>query len=199
MAEAYPLHWPVGWPRTDRWRRESGRFQAKMAASRQHLMDEIRRMGGRYPVLSTNVELRRDGLPYANQREPDDPGVAVYFEYDGKQMVFACDRWRTVAANVRAIGKSIEAIRGIERWGASDMMERAFAAFEALPPPGEEKPPSCWSVLDITPAADVQAIEAAYRHAARKAHPDAGGSDAAMSRVNWARDQALKIAKGDAA
>src|SRR3546814_3202380 len=82
-AEAFPLAWPVGWPRVAR--RKSAPFGMTMAAARDHLMNELRLMGARYPVLSTNVELRRDGLPYAIKREPDDPGVAVYFEWHGKQ------------------------------------------------------------------------------------------------------------------
>lgn len=133
-------------------------------------------MGARYPVLSTNVELRRDGLPYANQREPSDPGVAVYFEWHGKQMTFACDRWDKVRDNVRAIGKTIEAIRSIERWGASDMMEHAFSAFEALPAPGSCVSLSCWAVLDIPPGSPLADIERAYRAKAKDAHPDRGGT-----------------------
>lgn len=154
-------------------------------------------MGGRYIVLSTNVELRRDGLPYANQPEPSDSGVAVYFERKGKQMVFACDRWDRVKDNLRAIEKTIEAMRGIERWGASDMLERAFSAFEALPPPSAQATRTWRQVLGFpnnTPIEEVDkaAIDALYRNRARECHPDTGGSDAAMSELNAARVAALK-------
>lgn len=137
-------------------------------------------------MLSTNLPLRRDGMPYAGVKAPADPGVAVYFERKGLQMVFACDRFRTVASNMRAIQRTIEAIRGIERWGASDMMERSLQAFEALPPPG-----SCWSILGLKPGAKTAEIEAAYRKQAMTAHPDRGGSDAAMAKLNQARIDAL--------
>ena len=188
-AQAYPLHWPAGWPRVTR--RASAAFGLSFAAARDHLFDELRRMGARYIVLSTNVELRRDGLPYANFREPDDVGVAVYFEWHGKQMTFACDRWSKVKDNVRAIGKTIEALRGIERWGASDMMERAFSAFEALPAPGTTAPITCWDVLGVPQGSDNATINAAYRAKARAAHPDAGGTEAEMAALNAARDMAL--------
>lgn len=92
-------------------------------------------MHGRLPVISTNIELRIDGLPYSRQRPISDHGVAVYFTRNGRQMVFACDRWDKIEHNMRAITKTIEAMRGIERWGSSDLMERAFAGFEALPAP----------------------------------------------------------------
>jgi len=140
--------------------------------------------------LSTNVPLRRDGLPYSLQREPEDRGVAVYFLWHGKTMVFACDRWNKVEDNVRAVTKTIEAIRGIERWGASEMMERAFTAFEALPPPR-----SCWDILGVSPYATAADISAAYHTKARTMHPDVGGSEAAMSELNRANDEAIRISK----
>jgi hypothetical protein len=101
-------------------------------------------------------------------------------------MVFACDKWRTVQDNMRAIQRTIEAIRGIERWGASEMMERAFAAFEALPPPK-----SCWDILGVRPGSPRDEIEAAYRAKAKRTHPDAGGSTTAMADLNRARSEAL--------
>ena len=77
MPEAHPLAWPEGRPRTKRPQRS--RFDVGFANARDELFDEIRRLGGSVPVLSTNVELRRDGLPYASRPEPDDSGAAVYF------------------------------------------------------------------------------------------------------------------------
>src|SRR3546814_10988664 len=115
-AEAFPLAWPFGWPRVAR--RKSAPFGMTMAAARDHLMNELRLMGARYPVLSTNAELRRDGLPYAIKREPDDPGFADHFEWHGKTMTFACDRRDTVRDTVRAVGKTIAAISGKKGWGA---------------------------------------------------------------------------------
>lgn len=192
MAEAWPLHWPEGIKRTKS--PQQSRFDASFVQSRDGIFEEIRKIGGRYPVLSTNIELRRDGLPYASQPEPRDPGVAVYFERRGKQMVFACDRWTRVKDNMRAIQKTIEAIRGIERWGATEMLERAFSAFEALPPPGAQRERTWREVLGFSPASkpDREGIEIEYRSRAKKAHPDAGGSDQAMSELNAARAAAIK-------
>lgn len=184
-VEAYPLHWPAGWPRTKL--PQSSRFDGTFARIRDELFAEIGKLGGRYPVLSTNIPLKRDGMPYVPQKEPADTGVAVYFERRGRQMVFACDKWNRVRDNMRAIQRTIEAIRGIERWGASEMMERAFQAFEALPPPQ-----SCWDILGLRPGASRDAIEKAYREKARRAHPDAGGSNHAMAELNRARDEAMR-------
>jgi hypothetical protein len=76
-------------------------------------------MGGTGVILSTNIPLRNDGLPYANSREPNDPGVAVYFRYQKRDLCFACDAYTSVRENAYAIAKTVEALRGIERWGAS--------------------------------------------------------------------------------
>lgn len=183
-VEAYPLAWPQGWPRTKS--PQGSRFDGTFARIRDELWAEIGKLGGRYPTLSTNLPLKRDGMPYAGQKEPADPGVAVYFERRGRQMVFACDKWSKVQDNMRAIQRTIEAIRGIERWGASEMMERAFQAFEALPPPQ-----SCWSILGVRPGASNEEVQAAYRAKAKAAHPDAGGTAHAMAELNRARDEAL--------
>jgi hypothetical protein len=111
-VDAYPLQWPQGRPRT-RTRAESalGKFPYHRAAG--DVRTEIERLGGKNIVISTNLQLRQDGLPYANQRMPNDPGVAVYFTYKGKQTCFACDRWNRIEHNLRAIFKTIEALRGI--------------------------------------------------------------------------------------
>ena len=182
MTEAYPLAWPSHRPRISR--RERSRFKVTFAKARDELFNELRLMNARLPVLSTNVALRQNGLPYANQPEPDDPGVAIYFERNGRQMAFSCDRWDRVRDNVQAVRHTIGALRGLDRWGTGDMVEAAFTGFEALPAPD-------WrGHLGLGPAATLDDAETAYRSRARSAHPDAGGSADAMARLNSAVSQA---------
>jgi hypothetical protein len=184
VTQAYPLQWPAGVPRTPPGKRSQSLFTTTLKAATEDVLREIRLLGGRLPVISANLELRNDGLPYANQKQPADVGVAVYFQRKGEGLSFACDRWAKVEHNLRAIMKTIEAIRGIERWGSSDLMERAFTAFTALPAPEQ-----WWQVLGVAQSATAAEIDTAYREKARAAHPDTGGSDAAMARLNAARDQ----------
>jgi hypothetical protein len=186
--EAYPLCWPAGWKRTDRWNREQSKFKASFVAARDELMKEIGRLrSDRYygddVVLSSNVALRQDGLPLANQRKPEDPGVAVYFQYKGKAMSFACDKYYDVWENMVAIRKTIEAIRGIERWGASEMMERAFTGFTALADEG------WWTVLDVDRSAAYETVLESYRACRSKHHPDKGGCAEKFDHVQRAWEQ----------
>lgn len=165
--EAYPLCWPEGWSRSSH--QIQSKFKTTFAIARDCLFDEIRRMGGANPVLSTNVELRLDGIPYASRKAPEDCGVAVYFEYKKKPLVFASDKWNTVADNIQAIRKTIEALRGIERWGASDMMERAFTGFAALP---DFSSRTWYQVLGVFESASLGEVKSAYSRLRMKHHPD---------------------------
>jgi hypothetical protein len=195
MVEAYPLYWPEGWKRTLSWQRTHSRFKIGFATSRDFLIAEVKRLGGTQIILSTNVRLRGDGLPYASEREPEDGGAAVYFTYKKNPMCFACDRYKTVKENLTAIGKTIEALRGMERWGASDMMERAFRGFAQLP---DKTGRDWWDVLQVRRDSSREVIEANFRRLAIDRHPDHGGSSDAMSELNQARAHALTEISGRA-
>lgn len=180
--EAFPLHWPAGRPRIPAHRRENSRFDVTLGAARDELFAEIGRLGARSVVVSSNLSLRQDGKPYASQPRPDDPAVAAYFQYKGRAMCFACDRWTKVEDNMRAIAKTIDALRGIARWGTGDMLEAAFTGFTALPAPSEAK--EWWEVLGVPRHANQDEIKAAYRRLASEHHPDRGGDAARMAQIN---------------
>lgn len=188
MAEAYPLYWPEGWARSKY--KEQSRFKTGFGAARNLLFAELARMNASKIILSTNIPLRNDGLPRANMR-PDggDSGVAVYFQRKGKPMVFACDKFSKTEDNIYAIAKTIDAMRGIERWGASDMMERAFRGFRGLPANASQ----AWrDVLDIQGSVTADEIESRFRQLARKHHPDAGGDRENFEAIVQARNDALQ-------
>lgn len=185
MTESYPLYWPATRKRTDAWRRQRSRFATGFGASVNRVMAELRLLGARHSVVSTNVPLRRDGLPLAQAKRVEDPGVAVYFLYQDKQTCFACDRWDKVEDNIHAIAKTIEALRGIARWGTGDMLAAAFSGFTQLPSPDD------WRQY-FGSANTMEEVEHLYRVKARALHPDVGGSHAEMSKLNRARDAARK-------
>jgi len=126
-----------------------------------------------------------------NQRQPDDPGVAIYFEYKKRQMCFACDRWRKVEDNLQAVAKTIEALRGVARWGTGDMMEAAFTGFAALPAPGQTS--LSWrEILEVSPNASRDEVSMSYKTLRSRHHPDKGGDPVMFNAVQKAFEQAAK-------
>jgi hypothetical protein len=187
MVEAFPLQWPQGWQRSRL--QISSRFETNTTKALSLLNGEVSRLGGRSLVISTNVPLKADGTMRAD-REPVDPGVAVYFQRNEKPVVFACDKFDVVRDNLLAIAKTIEAMRGIERWGASEMMERAFSGFKGLPEKASEGE-DCWKVLELPPMSPGHLVQLVYRDKMRKLHAaDAPSED--FARVNVARDDAMR-------
>jgi hypothetical protein len=186
-VKPYPLCWPLAQPRTRvRMRSRFGGKQGRwtFGRARDDLLDEIERLHASHTVLSTNVRLRLDGIPYANEREPDDPGVAVYFRRKGKPFVIACDTYDRIADNCRAIMLTIAALRSIERHGSSSLLEQAFSGFSALPPARTGIRP--WrEVLGVGEGLlSLVFAEARFRELASRHHPDRGGSHERMAEIN---------------
>lgn len=193
IEDAWPLFWPAGQPRTEPPKRRRANFKGTIASARDEALGELRRLGARYVVLSSNLPVRRDGLFYADNSapEPKDPGVAAYFDLGDVQHVIACDHWDRVRDNVKAIAKTIEALRGIERWGSTEIMRRAFSAFKALPA-GDELRRPWWEVLGVAPGARLDSARAAFRRLAHEHHPDVGGSHERMAELTAAFAEAEK-------
>jgi hypothetical protein len=137
------------------------------------------------------VELRRDGLPYAGRRPVQDPGVAVYFRLNGEDRCIAVDRWDSVGDNMHAIALTINALRGLDRWGSTGMVAAAFAGFAALPAGGISDGRPWRAVLEVAPDADRASIDSAYRRLVKVWHPDVnGGDDSRFLEIQAAYEQA---------
>lgn len=189
----YPLSWPVGWERTETNKRQRSQFgRHSIVTSARELENQIRMAGGRNIIISTNLRVRNDGIPYSNQRTPEDPGVAVYFDRKGLPKVFPCDKWRTVEENLWAIVKHIDTMRGQERWGVGSL-DQAFAGYAALPDPNQRKP---WDVLGIAADAGEDEIKRAYFDLAKVHHPDRGGDAVLFNQAREAFDVMIEKFRG---
>lgn len=185
----YPLTWPTGWARTPLHLRRHSPFKTSFDKAQRNVVRQLDLLGARRVIVSSNLKLRNDGFPYAQQPRCDDEGIAIYFVRKGKDMVFACDQYAKREDNMHAIGLSIEALRGLERWGASDMMERAFTGFTALPAPFDWR-----TVLGFVPGEipTLGDVERNYRNLISGCHPDQGGDHDSFVDLNLARDEARK-------
>lgn len=201
MLTICPLAWPDGWPRTPPADRHSGdghflnrRVRGRLPAwtfgtARDALAIELDHLGARNVSLCINIALGADGRPL-EAAAGEDPGVAIYFEMDGIMLVIACDRHGRAESNMQAIVRTLDTLRQLERQGGRAMLDRALAGFRA---PGG--PRTCWTVLGLSAGATLVDIQRAYHAKARQAHPDSGGSDAAMAELNRARDEAIRVAR----
>ena len=206
---AYPLLWPLGRPRTSAGARKSALFGTKtiggprIATTRKlsieegcrRLQNTIERLHASSLVISTNLQLRRDGLPRSGQPEPIDPGAAAYFNIfvalKSHSYVVACDKWDRVADNLAAIAAHLEAMRGQDRWGCGSR-EQAFTGYKALTAADAVK--LWWNVLGFDKPPDQwQHVEEKHAALARKHHPDLGGDAGTMAAINAARDDARRF------
>jgi hypothetical protein len=194
---AYPLAWPMGWKRSVSRSRAAfnaggsfmnggcGRREVSIALGTERVLKQLKLFGvsAANVVISTDVVLRLDGLPRSDRPMPKDPGVAVYWLKDKQQRCIAVDRYDRVADNLAAIAATLEAMRAIERHGGAAILDRAFVGFKALAAP--EQP---FQVLGVGANASREEVERAYRLLASEHHPDRGGDEQRMARINAARD-----------
>lgn len=182
QAERFPLEWPTGWPRTAAANRQRAAFGYRdggdkkpltitVALKRLELQLDLLRATD--VVMSTNVRLRVTGMVHGDGKpENGDPGVAVYFRYQKRPLVLACDRWSTVADNINAISGHVDAIRRMDRYGVG-RLEQALAGYNRMLP-GRR---AWFDVLGLRTLPMMnddgwQVVEERYRLLATTLHPD---------------------------
>jgi hypothetical protein len=182
---SYPLAWPPHFPRTKR--REPSKFHTsinsalgnvqlsltRFARDSQMLLDQL--------VISSNVTLGND--------RPKDPGVSLWFTWDGLQVCIPIDRYSTVEANLQAIHHIIEARRVELRHGTLALVRATFTGFQLAAPTNRP----WWEVLGVRERSPIEEISKAYRKMASLHHPDRGGDHAMMAAINQAWQQAQFI------
>ena len=196
MTQAYPLHWPPGFPRTAKPIRSQFRTTLNGAVSNvtESLRSFARDTGKDITslVVSSNVTLM--------QMNPRDAGVAVYFRWDGIDCCVAVDRYPTPADNLQAITHIVEAERTKLRHGGLNIVRAAFRGYASLPPPkgpdGQLAAP--WRQV-LFGTADMKVtradVESKYRDIVKTAHPDRGGDaakfNAIVDAVRQAREELM--------
>lgn len=150
------------------------------------------------------AKIRNDGWPYSHA-VPDSPGVRITFKAHkrgGAELAFECGTFADWLQNLHAIGLTLQRLRLIDEYGATRGQQ--YRGFAALPPGGIAAVE--WaSVEDAArfllvcgggdPADEHKVVsdvlgrylDAAWKLAAKRHHPDAGGDAATMARINRAK------------
>lgn len=193
MAAAYPLTWPAHIPR---WSgdRQSGQFKTSLEGALNNVTKSLQAFGrdSGKPVsdivLSSNYSL--------GVKRPADPGVAVWFTWEGISICIPVDRYASIEANLQAIFHVIEARRVELRHGTLALVRATFQGFQALPAPEERG----WRAIlgfaglgaDFMPTEEE--IRSRYRQKAKDVMDSSNPKDrdAKIKELNIARDLALK-------
>jgi len=203
------------WPGERTRARQGHRFIATWSETLGVLEREVshlaRRPNDAEVVLQVDAPesaMRLDGGIKANATVGE-PGVVVSFESKHGPLRYATDTFTSATvqghhmpgwqANVRAIALGLEALRKVDRYGISKDGEQ-YRGWSQLPP-GRPTGPA----MTVEEAAQLLAVEgledprawvdvmeggpdAAFRMAAKRHHPDAGGNPDTFRRITTARD-----------
>ena len=181
LPPPYPLAWPDGQRRTAA--RDKSAFRTKLEGAIKNVRDSLRLFaadsGRAMGALEVTCNVSFMGGPTT------DPGVAVWFIWDGQMRCIAVDRYQTVAENLQAIHHVLEARRVELRHAGIEMARTTFKGFIALPPPPGKK---AWhEVLGVAPNAAPAQISEARKRLAREHHED----PAMMQAINVAHDEGM--------
>lgn len=190
MTAAYPLQWPPGFARSNK--QEKGKFASSLSSALNNVQAELQRFGKDSGKPVTNVVISSN-YSLGNER-PDDPGVAVYFQWDGLPVCIPVDRYTSIQANLQAISHVINARRVELRHGTLALVRASFTGFTALAGPSVVDWRKILKVhgMDGTPQTIMMAAEKNFRELSKTAHPDRGGSHEQMAALTAAIAQARK-------
>lgn len=176
MTTAYPLHWPVGFPRTKSPARS--KFNTSVSQAVRNVTDELRRFGNDSGKAVTDVVISSN-VTLTAQR-PADPGIAVYFRWDAIDCCIAIDRYLKPEDNLQAVARVIDADRTKLRHGGLNIVRATFRGYAALPPPkgpDGQLPAPWWQRLSFKAKPSLPEAETRYRELVKQHHPDRPGGN----------------------
>ncbi len=133
----------------------------------------------KWGVFDWTLSNPRGSRSMKSYQEEDERTVRLSYTLRGKQVSLVMGTQARAVDNLRVLYLAVEAMRMNEKRGISDVIESAYLQLAA---PQQERSP--WEVLGIIEGSPLEVAEAAYKVRARKAHPDAGGSEEQMKALN---------------
>lgn len=206
------------WTRPVEGRGRRSKYSARWTAVVAMLRGELRHLAANQCFIEMAVrdgDIRNDGFIRSTAR-PSHPGVRLSFVGRHGPLSYETAAWSLWEHNVYAIARTLRAQRMMSIDGCV-RGDQAYRGWQALPGGAAPITAGEWATVeaaaeflcrtafgselsggtgemkqfvDATLGRNGHAkdLDAVYRAAARKAHPDAGGSDALMANVNRARD-----------
>lgn len=188
------------WPgkQTASYARRRAAFRVGYAQRLEALDAELAKLGAKDIIIEAEFEareIRNDGWPRSTAR-PKGPAIIVSFKSDKGPLSFPCDTYTGWEDNLYAIALALEALRAVDRYGVTRQAEQ-YRGWAQLPPPAAERKAFAdraaaaewlWVVSGTNYRPDLllaggDPLAAAYRMAAKKLHPDSGGTTAEFQKL----------------
>lgn len=175
------------WPRPSTLvRRGRFTFRAGWSDTLELLDRELRYLKAESVVIQADFaesDIRLDGMPRANARSPQHPGVILSFESKHGPLQYLTDQHAFWQHNVRAIALGLGALRAVDRYGITRTGQqytgwRQLTAGSGLTTRQEAEA----LILRLSNGA-ADNMDAAYKAALKVAHPDHGGDSATLASV----------------
>ena len=166
-------------------RRSQWTFRAGWQDTLDSLEHELSLLSAHDMVIGAGFregDIRRDGMPRADAREPVHPGIEISFETRQGRLTYSTDICAYWQHNVRSIALGLEALRAVDRYGITHRGEQ-YAGFLALAPGGP----------DAIRGQRLVERAGGIRQALMAHHPDHGGDP-----TDFADVQAYRERVGDA-
>lgn len=188
------------WPFASTKSRGGSPFRASYKDTLSLLEKEVGALGAKDTTVGiclSPADFRNDGWPRASAR-PAHPGVIVSFSTPKLgPLQIRCDWFLDFQFNLRAIAVHLEHLRLAGLYGVGTDGQQ-YQGWRALPAPGEvdgfttAAEAAAWlqdvSGYAVSLPADPGLLQTAYRHAARKLHPNGGGTDEQFLRLTAAME-----------
>lgn len=188
---------PPVWPGVKRASGIRSPFKTQWTGTLELLNREIKKLRGSHVEIA--VELTRGARDIRNDGQlrsdalPKRSVIVSFRTPKGERLQFPCDTYGFWQDNVYAIAKTLENLRAIDRWGATQ--SRQYEGFKALPSSTTVSVDDAIEILiedtlytgrELYTNKDVAKV--AVRGAIHRTHPDRnGGERSAYDRVDAAR------------
>lgn len=192
------------WPGETTRSRRPAQFSAKWGSTLTLLDRELNHLGRKNVVVQvalTDRDIRIDGFPRANAR-PGHPGVIVSLDSRYGPLSYPCDTFTTWQDNLRGIALALESLRAVDRYGVTKRGEqytgwKQLGGGTSMAAPMTREEAAAYLAKCADPNGLIvglvgallagRMVEATYKSAAKKAHPDTGGSTEQFQRLQEAK------------
>ena len=180
------MQWPANmtvrpiqhWPGELTAKRRRSSFKAGWSDTIELLGRELRAISAKNVVLQIAMEekdFRIDGYPRA-QAKAAHPGVILSLDSNVGPLSWPCDTFDSWQDNIRGIALSMEALRKVDRYGVTKRGEQ-YTGWQQLPSGGTPQVSTIDAEMAILmhadlPVGEVVSLDAAYKRARAKTHPD---------------------------